>query len=94
MKSINKISNIKKNNDMLLKEYNEAKKDPDFKKMIDSIDLEEEVLMKYTSKIKQAVTESNNYKKDKKCLLNEMPGFIFTPYVVDGILNFKYKACE
>lgn len=94
MKSIKTISNIKKNNDMLLKEYNEAKKDPDFVKMIDSIDLEDEVLMKYTSKIKQAVTELNNYKKDKKCLLNEMPGFIFTPYVVDGILNFKYKACE
>ncbi len=94
MKSIKKISNIKMNNDMLLKEYNEAKKDSDFKKMIDSIDLEDEVLMKYTSKIKQAVTELNNYKKDKKCLLNEMPGFIFTPYVVDGVLNFKYKACE
>lgn len=94
MKSIKKISNIKMNNDMLLKEFNEAKKDPDFVKMIDSIDLENEVLMKYTSKIKQAVTELNNYKKDKNCLLNEMPGFIFTPYVVDGVLNFKYKACE
>jgi primosomal protein DnaI len=56
--------------------------------------LSEEELMKYTSKLKQSAKEIGNYKKDKNCLLNEIPGFIFTPYLVDGMLNFKYKACE
>lgn len=94
MKTIKQVKDFKTNNTNLLKEYNAAKKDPDFKKLIDSIDLEDEELMKYTSKLEQAVKESNNYKKDKHCLLNEIPGFIFTPYLVDGVLNFKYVACK
>lgn len=94
MKTVKTIKNLKVNNEELKKEFFEAKKDPEFKKIIDSIDLSEEELMKYTSKLKQCATEINNYKKDSNCLLNEIPGFIFTPYLVDGILNFKYKACE
>lgn len=94
MKTISELSNIKSNNSMLVKEFNEAKKNTTFKKIIDSIDLPEEELMKYTSKLLQAAKELDNYKKDKNCLLNEIPGFIYTPYVVEGILNFKYKASE
>lgn len=94
MKTINELSNIKSNNSMLVKEFNEAKKNTTFKKIIDSIDLPEEELMKYTSKLLQASKELDNYKKDKNCLLNEIPGYIYTPYVVEGILNFKYKASE
>ena len=94
MKSIKTIKNLKVNNESLEKEFLNAKKDPNFKKIIDNIDLSEEELMKYTSKLKQAAQELSNYKKDKNCLLNEIPGFIFTPYLVDGVLNFKYKACK
>ena len=94
MDKINKISSMKYSNNNLLKEYNESKKDLDFKKLVESLDLPDEELMKYTSKLKQAVLEEKNYKKDNRCLLNEIPGFIFTPYLVDGMLNFKYKACK
>lgn len=94
MKDIKKIKNMKINNDYLKKEFFEAKKNPEFKKLVDSIDLSEEELMKYTSKLKQASIELNNYKKDKNCLLNEIPGFIFTPFLIDGKLNFKYKASK
>ena len=94
MDKINRISSMKYSNNNLLKEYNESKKDLDFKKLVDSLDLPDEELMKYTSKLKQAVLEEKNYKKDNRCLLNEIPGFIFTPYLVDGMLNFKYKACK
>ena len=94
MKSINSIKNIKTNNSVLIKEFNECKKDPEFKKIIDKLNLPDEELMKYTSKLKQAALESSNYKKDKNCLLNEIPGFILTPYIVDGVLNFTYKACK
>ena len=94
MKSVNSIKNLKTNKDILIKEYNECKKNPSFKKIIDNIDLPDEELMKYTSKLKQASIEMDNYKKDKNCLLNEIPGFIFTPYLVDGILNFTYRACK
>lgn len=94
MKSIKTIKTLKVNNESLEREFLDAKKDSSFKKIIDNIDLSEEELMKYTSKLKQAAQELSNYKKDKNCLLNEIPGFIFTPYLVDGVLNFKYKACK
>lgn len=92
MKTVKTIKNLKVNNEELKKEFFEAKKDPEFKKIIDSIDLSEEELMKYTSKLKQASLEKKNEKEDARCLTNELPGFVFTPYVVDGILNFTYKA--
>lgn len=94
MRDISKIKNLKVNNNELIKSYNEAKKDDTFKSIIDKIDLPDEELMLYTSKLKQAAEELDNYKKDKRCLLNEIPGFIFTPYMVDGVLNFTYKACK
>ena len=94
MRDISSIKNLKVNNNELVKVYNEAKKDPSFKALVDSIDLTDEELMMYTSKLKQAAKEISNSKKDKNCLLNEIPGFIYTPYLVDGVLNFTYKACK
>lgn len=92
MKDIKNVNNLKTNNELLSKEYNEAKKDKDFKAIIDSLDLSDEELMKYTSKLKQAAFEKRNEKEDNRCLTNEIPGFVFTPYIIDGALNFKYKA--
>jgi len=92
MKDIKSVNNIKTNNDLLKKEYLEAKKDKEFKELVDSLKLSDDELMKYTSKLKQASEELKNSKEDDRCLINEIPGFIFTPYVVDGILNFTYKA--
>ena len=92
MKDIKEFKNIKDNNIFLEKEYKEALKDEYFKKIVSSLKLEDKELMKYTSKIMQAATELKNSEKDDRCLLNEIPGFIFTPYVVDGQINFTYKA--
>ncbi|MBR3116736.1 MAG: primosomal protein DnaI [Bacilli bacterium] len=94
MKDISKIKNLKTNNKLLEEEYNKAKKDSTFKEIVDSLDLSDKELMLYTSKLKQAATELDNSRKDKNCLLNELPGFIFTPYIVDGVLNFTYKASK
>lgn len=92
MKNINSVNNLKTNKDLLKKEYLEAKKDNDFKELVDSLKLSDDELMKYTSKLKQAAEELKNSKEDDRCLINEIPGFIFTPYVVDGVINFTYKA--
>ena len=94
MKDISKIKNLKTNYKELEEEYFKAKKDPTFKEIVDKIDLDDKELMKYTSKLKQASIELENSRKDKNCLLNEIPGFIFTPYLVDGVLNFTYKASK
>ncbi len=92
MKDINSINNIKTNKNLLEKEYKEALKDEYFKKIVSSLKIEDKELMKYTSKIMQAANELKNSEQDDRCLINEIPGFIFTPYVVDGVLNFTYKA--
>ena len=94
MKDIKSFKNIKDNKSILEKEYKEALKDSYFKKLVSSLKLEDEELMKYTSKLIQAAEELKNSEKDDRCLVNEIPGFIFTPYVVDGELNFTYKASK
>ena len=95
MKDI-KDANIKTKKINLEAEYLKAKKDPNFVKIITSLDIDDKELMKYTSKLVQCANELDNYghKEDKSYSYNEVPGFILTPYVVDGILNFKYVACK
>ena len=92
MEDIKNIKNLKVNKDSLKKEYINAKKDETFKEIVDKLDLEEEELMKYTSKLKQCAVELSNYRKDKRCLLNEIPGFILTPFLINNTLNFTYKT--
>jgi len=94
MKDIKNFNNIKDNNEFLEKEYKQALKDEYFKRIVSSLKLDEKELMKYTSKLIQASTELKNSEEDNRCLINEIPGFIFTPYVVDGALNFTYKASK
>ena len=94
MKDIKEYKNLKENNALLEKEYKEALKDEYFKKIVSSLKLEEKELMKYTSKLMQAAIELKNSESDDRCLINEIPGFIFTPYIQDGILNFTYKASK
>lgn len=95
MKDIKDV-NIKTKKINLEAEYLKAKKDPNFVKIITSLDIDDKELMKYTSKLMQCANELDNYghKEDKSYSYNEVPGFILTPYVVDGILNFKYVACK
>ena len=95
MKDIKDV-NVKTKKINLEAEYLKAKKDPIFIKIITSLDIDDKELMKYTSKLVQCANELNNYghKEDKSYSYNEVPGFILTPYEVDGILNFRYVACK
>ena len=63
MQNINKV--VKEENDLNYKlkiSYEEEKKDLDFKKICDSINLNDDELMKYTSLIKEASLEYKNCK--------------------------------
>lgn len=94
MKDIKNFKNIKENKAILEEEYKNALKDKYFKKIVDSLKLDDNELMKYTSKLIQAANEMKNLEDDNRCLINEIPGFVFTAYVVDGSLNFTYKASK
>lgn len=98
MKRLNEMSNFDKNNlsSKLESEFRRALKDEDFKKIISSIDLPYDELMKYTSKLELCAKESHNCEKCKSLdeCVNEIKGFKFTNMLVDGRLIFDYVACR
>lgn len=73
-----------------------AKKDEEFKKFVDEIDLKDDYLMKYTSVLKQCFIENQNCKNCQglEFCKNEVKGCRYTPFIVDNELNFDYKACK
>lgn len=97
MENINKT--IKSNNDLNYKlklAYEEAKKNNDFKELVDSINLSDDELMKHTSKLEDSTLEYKNCKACKNLLSckNNMTGYCYLPIVNDGKLEFSYVACR
>lgn len=95
MENINKYINKDVEFD-IKKEYVKAKKDETFKKIIDSLPLNDDVLMKYTSKIEDS---SNEYKNCLECkslsmCKNKIDGYCLLPHVEDSGLIFTYKPCK
>lgn len=94
MKNINydKYENMKID---LEKEFFEAKKDEDFKKLVESLNIKEDKIIKYTSKLKQVASERKNCKNCKGLVncKNEITGFILTPKMEDDMLIFSYDTC-
>lgn len=88
-KSSNKIQDVEL---VFFKE----KKDDGFKSFVSKINLSDKKLMKYTSKLKQCYLESENCKNCKGLAgcKNEVNGCKYTPFVVDGNLNFSHKTCK
>ena len=89
--------NIKLNNIEDLKvEFFKATKDEKFKKFISNINLKEEYLIKYTNTLKQCYTEDENCKNCKglEFCNNEVKGCKYTPFIVDGNLNFSHRTCK
>lgn len=96
MENINKIKSVKDLNYKLKVSFEEAKKDPCFKEMVDSINLSDDELMKHTSSIEESTLEYKNCKTCKNLLAckNAMAGYCYLPTVTDGKINFSYVACK
>ena len=94
-----KVSELKEINDLNYKlkiSYEEAKKDEDFKSMVDSLNLNDDELMKNTSQIEDSVKEYKNCKKCKGLLTcnNSMYGYCYMPIINNGRLEFSYVSCK
>jgi len=88
--------NNKEINDNLRKEYIKASTDDTFKKLTARLKTDENILMKYTSKLQITSCELKNCSKCKdldKCK-NEISGHIYYPEVRDDYLEFVYKPCK
>lgn len=80
----------------LKKSYVEALKNPEFKKLINTLKIKEEVALNYTSKLENTVEELNNCSKCKSLFecKNKVEGYVNYPICVDGKLDFNYVACK
>ena len=82
--------------DELRREYVLASKDEYFVKLCNRLKCDEELLMKYTSKLQVTACELKNCSKCKglpQCK-NEIEGHVYYPEVGDNYLDFIYKPCK
>lgn len=96
MQNINKIKNASDLDYKLKTSFEEAKKDPYFKQMVDSINLPDEELMKNTTSLEDSVVEYKNCTNCKGLMMckNNMNGYCYLPKLIDGKLSFSYVACK
>ena len=91
-------SKYQKNNlDYILKDnYVKALKDENFKKLINKLKLNEDIGMKYTSKLENTVEELKNCTKCKHLIecKNKVNGCVYYPTLNDNRLEFNYVACK
>ena len=92
------INEYKNNNlELLMKQdYNEALKNEDFKKLIVSLKIKDDIAYKYTSKLERSVNELNNCKSCKGLAgcKNKCTGCVYYPKVNNNKLDFNYVACK
>lgn len=82
--------------DDLRREFVLASKDETFTKLCTRLKCDEELLMKYTSKLETTVCELKNCSKCKgidKCK-NEIEGHVYYPVVQKNYIDFTYKPCK
>ena len=80
----------------LVREYLLAGKDETFQKLCHRLKTDDEILMKYTSKLQNTCEELNRCSKCRsldKCT-NEIIGHVYYPKKVDDHLEFYYKPCK
>lgn len=96
MKKVEEIYKNNKHNVDLDVEFFKAKRDENFKKIVDNINLNENELKKYTSKLVQCADEYKNCSKCKGLAFceNEVTGCKLTPVLEDGNLIFSHNICK
>lgn len=99
MENINEsfTKNTRSNLDaMLKKDYATAVKNPEFKKLVNTLKIKENVAYKYTSKLERTVCELNNCSNCKSLhtCQNKVEGMVYYPTIKDEKLEFNYVACK
>ena len=81
---------------MLKKDYATAVKNPEFKKLVNTLKIKENFAYKYTSKLERTVCELNNCSNCKSLhtCQNKVEGTVYYPTIKDEKLEFNYVACK
>ena len=96
MKNINNVVENKSNELDLIHSYQDACSNKEFKIYLDSLGIEEEILMKYTSSLEDSYIDYMNC-RDCKSLAgckNKVEGYRYTPEKEKNIIRFSYLACK
>lgn len=96
MENITKKYNRKDINDQLKRAYVSALKDPEFKRLINTLKVKEEIAMKYTSKLEITLEELSNCSKCKSLheCKNKVTGYVNYPTLENDIIIFNYTPCK
>ena len=93
----NDLFKVDKDIDLSLKqEFIKALKDEEFTKLVNRLDASENLLMKYTSRLKDCSSECGNCKGCpglSECK-NKVKGFVLTPIINNNVINFSYIGCN
>ena len=81
---------------MLKKDYATAVKNPEFKKLVNTLKIKENVAYKYTSKLERTVCELNNCSNCKSLhtCQNKVEGTVYYPTIKDEKLEFKKSELQ
>ena len=96
MENINKVLKNEANEIELIHSYQDACSNKDFYEFVKSLPIEENILMKYTSSLEDAMKEYKNCKNCKglEFCKNEVKGYCYKPLKEKNIINFSYISCK
>ncbi len=99
MKNINESMNqynTTSNNGQLYGYYEEALKDEKFKRLVDALNIDPKILMKYTSSLEESAIEYDNCMHCHNILgcKNKINGYIYLPNIDGKRIRFDYVACK
>lgn len=80
----------------LFHNYEEALRDEKFKNLVDILNIDSKILMKYTSDLEDSATEYNNCMHCHNILgcKNKITGYAYLPKVNGKTIKFDYVACR
>lgn len=96
MKNLGDIKLTKKEENLLFDNFAKKLKDEDFKELVSTIDLKDEILFNYTTRLEECSMECKNCKNCKglsECK-NAVKGHRLTPLVKNNRLDFSYQECK
>lgn len=96
MKNIGAIKLSQEEKDFLKQNFMKKMSNRDFKELVSTLNLDEEVLMKYTSQLEDSCVEFCNCKECKglsECK-NKIKGYMYTSLIDKNDVNFSYVACS
>ena len=87
---------IKYNEDDLKKNYVDASKDSKFRRLIKTLDVDDNIAMKYTSSLQDTIVELNNCSKCDGLIncKNRLEGHVFYPQKDENRIVFSYVPCK